>query len=118
MRDPGPVELEAMMAMLSLSKHWTSDSAWKYYAEKYNSMTERVLVQCPVGKELVKYLAKREKDRKRSQSNPQCMRNDLQWCFKKEQIDQDALHRVLRTGLPKERGRGQFSLTGPTVRRN
>jgi hypothetical protein len=41
MRDPGPVELEAMMATLSLSKHCISDSAWKYYAEKYNAMTER-----------------------------------------------------------------------------
>jgi hypothetical protein len=41
MMDPGPVELEAMMAMLSLSDHWISDSAWKYYADKYNAMTER-----------------------------------------------------------------------------
>jgi hypothetical protein len=92
MRDPGPVQLEAMMATLSLSQHWISDSAWKYYAEKYN------------------YL--KEKDRERSQSNSQCMRNDLQWCFKKEQIDQEPLHNVLRTGLPKERGRGRASLTG------
>jgi hypothetical protein len=78
--DPGPVELEAMMATLSLSNNWVSDSAWKYYAEKYNSTREKELVQCPVGKDLVKYLANREKDRKRSQSNPQCMRNDHNWC--------------------------------------
>jgi hypothetical protein len=92
MRDPGPVELEAMMETLSLSKHWISDSAWKYYAEKYN------------------YL--KEKDRERSQSNPEVMRNDARWCFKKEQIDQEAIHNVLRTGLSKERGRGRGSLTG------
>jgi hypothetical protein len=46
-----------MMTTLSLSKHWISDSAWQYYAEKYN------------------YL--KEKDRERSQSNPQCMRNPM-----------------------------------------
>jgi hypothetical protein len=28
------------MATLSLSNSWVSDSAWKYYAEKYNSMTK------------------------------------------------------------------------------
>jgi hypothetical protein len=118
MMDPGAVELEAMMATLSLSDHWISDSAWKYYAEKYNAMTERELVQCPVRKDLVKYLANTEKDRERSQSNPQCMRNDLEWYFKKEQIDQEALHNVLRTGLSKERRRGQGSLTGQSGRRN
>jgi hypothetical protein len=112
MMDPGPVELEAMMATLFLSDHWISNFAWKYYAKKYNAMTERELVQCPVGKDLVKYLANREKDRKRSQSNPQCMMNDLEWCFKKEQINQEALHNILRTGLSKERGRGRGSLTG------
>jgi hypothetical protein len=42
--DPGPVDLEAMMSTLSLSNNWVSDSAWKYYAEKYNSMRERDLV--------------------------------------------------------------------------
>jgi hypothetical protein len=46
------------------------------------------------------------------------MRNDLEWCFKKEQIDQEALHNVLRTGLSKERGRGRGSLTGQSGRRN
>jgi hypothetical protein len=101
-----------MMATLSLSNDWISDSAWKYYTEKYNSMREKELVQCPVGQDLVKYLANREKDRERSQSNPQCMRNDLIWCFRKEQIDQEALHNVLRKGLSKERGRGRGSLNG------
>jgi hypothetical protein len=92
MRDPGPVELEAMMAMLSLSKHWISDSAWQYYTEKYN------------------YL--KEDNCERSQSIPKVMRNNARWCFKKEQIDQEALHGVLLTGLSKERGRGRGSLTG------
>jgi hypothetical protein len=93
MRDPGPVELEAMMATLSLSRNdWCSNSAWQYYAEKYN------------------YL--KEKDRERSQSNPAVMRNDARWCFKKEQIDQEAIHKVLRTGLLKERERGRGTLTG------
>jgi hypothetical protein len=39
--DPGPVELKAMMATLSLSNDWVDDSAWKYYAEKYKSMREK-----------------------------------------------------------------------------
>jgi hypothetical protein len=39
--DPGPVELKAIMATLSLSNNWVSDSAWKYYAEKYSSMREK-----------------------------------------------------------------------------
>jgi hypothetical protein len=128
MKDPGPVELEAMMATLSLSTDWVDGSAWKYYAEKYNSMREKgpicefhqekELVQCPVGQDLVRYLVSREKDRERSQSNPHCMRNDLVWCYRKEQIDQEALHNVLRTGLLKERGRGRGSLNGQSVRRN
>jgi hypothetical protein len=129
MMDPGPVELEAMMATLSLSTdNWVDDSAWKYYAEKYNSEREKgpicefhqekELVQCPVGQDLVKYLASREKDRERSQSNPHCMRNNLVWCYRKEQIDQEALHNVLRTGLSKERGRGRGSLNGQSGRRN
>jgi hypothetical protein len=116
--DPGLVELDAMMATLSFSNNWISDSAWQYYAVKYNSMRERELVQCPVGKDLVKYLANREKDRKRSQSNPQCMRNNLNRCYQKEQIDQEALHNVLRTGFLKERGRGRGALNGRTGRRN
>jgi hypothetical protein len=41
MRDPGPVELEAMMATLSLSRNdRRSNSAWQYYAEKYNYLKE------------------------------------------------------------------------------
>jgi hypothetical protein len=79
-------------------------------------MRERELVQCPVRKDLVKYLVNKEKDRERSQSNPQCMSKDLNWCYQKEQIDQEALHNVHRTGLLKERGQG--SLTGQSSRRN
>jgi hypothetical protein len=52
-----------------------------------------------------------EKDREGSQYNPEVIRDDARWCFKKEQIDQEALHGVLRTGLSKERGRGRESLT-------
>jgi hypothetical protein len=59
--DPEPVEHEAMMATLSLSTdNWVDDSAWKYYAEKYNSIREKgpicefhqekELVQCPLDK--------------------------------------------------------------------
>jgi hypothetical protein len=42
----------------------------------------------------------------------------VNWCYQKEQIDQEALHNVLRTGLSKERGRGWGSLTGQSGRRN
>jgi hypothetical protein len=90
MRDPGPVELEAMMATLSLSKNWISDSAWQYYARKYNLL--------------------KEDDCKRSQSIPKVMRDDERWCYKKEHINQEALW----TGLLKERGRGRGSLHGYT----
>jgi hypothetical protein len=113
--DPGPVELEAMTATLSLSNNnWVDDSAWKYYAEKYNA--EREVgpvcefhqeiepVKCLVGQDLVKYLANREKDRERSQSNPHCMRNNLLWCRRQESLDQECIHNVLRTGLSKEGG--------------
>jgi hypothetical protein len=115
MMDAGPVELEAMMDTLSLSNdNWANDSAWQYYAEKYN--TEREVgpvcefhqeiepVKCPVGQDLVKYLANREKDRERSQSIPQCMRNNLLWCRRRESLDQEYIHNVLRTGLLKEGG--------------
>jgi hypothetical protein len=88
MRDPGPVELEAMMATLFLSQNWISDSAWQYYARKYNLL--------------------KEDDRKRSQSIPKVKINDERWCYKKEHIDQEALW----TGLSKERGRGRGSLQG------
>jgi hypothetical protein len=41
MMDARPVELEAMMATLSLSNdNWVDDSAWQYYAEKYNAERE------------------------------------------------------------------------------
>jgi hypothetical protein len=79
---------------------------------------EKELVQCPVGQDLFKYLASRETDRERSQSNPHCMRNDLVWCYWKEQIYQEALHNILGTGLLKERWRGQGSLNGQSGHRN
>jgi hypothetical protein len=88
MRKLGPVELDAMMATLSLSENWISDSAWQNYAKKYNQL--------------------KEDDRERSQSIPPVMRDDERWCFKKEQFDQEAL----RTGLSKERGRWRGSLHG------
>jgi hypothetical protein len=45
MMDAGPVELEAMMATLSLSNdNCVDDPAWQYYAEKYNSKRKVVPV--------------------------------------------------------------------------
>jgi hypothetical protein len=110
MTDAGPLELEAMMNALCLSNdNWVDDSAWQYYDEKYNAEREVrpvcefhreiELVKCPVGQDLVKYLANREKDRKRSQSNLHRMRNNLLWCRRQESLDQ-----VLRTGLSTEGG--------------
>jgi hypothetical protein len=118
------VELEAMIATLSLSTdNWVDDSAWKYNAERENGTIckfhqEKEPVKCPVREDLVKYLANRKKDQERSQSNPQCMRNDVVWCYRKERIDQEAIHYVLRTGLSKERRRGRGSLNGQSGRRN
>jgi hypothetical protein len=86
MRDPGTVELKAMVARLSLFKNWISDSAWQYYAKRYNQLKDD------------------------SQSIPKVMRNEERWCFKKVQIDQETLW----TGRSKERGRGRESLHGYT----
>jgi hypothetical protein len=55
-------------------------------------------------KDLVKYLANRERDRERSQSNPLRKRNNLEWCRQREDLDQEYIHNVLRTGLLKEGG--------------
>jgi hypothetical protein len=55
MRDPGTVELKAMMARLSLFKNWISDSAWQYYAKRYNQLKDD------------------------SQSIPKVMRNEERW---------------------------------------
>jgi hypothetical protein len=55
-------------------------------------------VQCPVGQDLVKYLANREKDRERSLSNPRCKRNNLVWCRQREDLNQEYIHNVLRGG--------------------
>jgi hypothetical protein len=115
--DPGPVELEAMMATLSLSTdNRVNNSVWKYYADKYNAEREngpvyefhqeKKPVKCPVLQYLVKYLANREKDRERSQSNPQCMRNNLVWCHRKERINQEAIHNVLRDRTFEGEGEG------------
>jgi hypothetical protein len=132
MMDAGPVELETMMATLSLShNNWVNESAWQYYAEKYNAEREvgpvsefhqeKEPVKCPVGQDLVKYLANREKDCERSQSNPQCMRNNLLWCRRQESVDQEYIHNVLQTGLSKGGGgggRGRGSLHGQSGRTN
>jgi hypothetical protein len=77
---------------------------WKYYADKYNAKMETEPVHCPVGQDLVKYLANREKDRERSQSNPLRQRHNLEWCRQREDLDQEYIHNVLRTGLLKEGG--------------
>jgi hypothetical protein len=66
MQDPGPVSLEAMIAAISLTDDkWDvlDVPPWKYYAEKYNTDREVEPVHCTVGWDLVKYLAKRERDR-------------------------------------------------------
>jgi hypothetical protein len=87
MQDPGPVNLEAMIAAISLTDdkwdvldvppwvHFADEhnakvaadifsvGPWKYYAEKYNADREMEPVHCPVGWDLVKYLARRERDR-------------------------------------------------------
>jgi hypothetical protein len=121
MMDPGPVELEAMMATLSISNNnWVvlDTRPWRYYAEKYNAKREVwpvcefhqeiELVQCLVGQDLVKYLANREKDRERSQSNPHCMWNNLLWCRRRKSLNQESIYNVLRTGLWKEGGGDGF----------
>jgi hypothetical protein len=123
MQDPGPVNLEAMIATISIpddnwvvldvpprkyyaDKYNTEVSAdifsigpWKYYADKYNAETETEPVHCPVGQDLVKYLAKRERDRERSQSNPLRQRHNLEWCRQHEDLNQEYLNNVLGTGL-------------------
>jgi hypothetical protein len=142
MQDPGPVNLEAMIATISIpDDNWVvldvppwkyyadkynakvsanifSFGPWKYYAEKYNAEMETEPVHCLVGQDLVQYLANREKDRKRSQSNPLGQRHNLEWCRQREDLDQEYIHNVLRTGLSKEGGRGRGSLHGQSGRRN
>jgi hypothetical protein len=63
----------AIIATISLSDdNWVvlDTPPWRYYAEKYNAEMKIEPVQCPVGQDLVKYLANRERSRERSQSNP------------------------------------------------
>jgi hypothetical protein len=138
----GPVNLKVMIASISLPGNkwhvldvppWVhfadeheakvaadifSVGPWRYLCEKYNAETEIEPVHCPVGWDLVKYLAGRERDRERSQSNPLRRWGDLEWCRQREDLDQQAIHEVLRTGLSKERGRGRGSLHGQSGRRN
>jgi hypothetical protein len=128
MQDPGPVNLEAMIATISITEDkwdvldvppWKyyadkynaevsadifSIGPWKYYADKYKADMEVEPVHCPVGWDLVKCLAKRERDRERSQSNPLGQRSDLEWCRQREDLDQEYIHNILRTGLSKEGG--------------
>jgi hypothetical protein len=122
MQDPGPVNLEAMIAAISISDdNWVvlETPPWsRYYAEKYNADMEVEPVHCPMGKDLIKYLARRERDRERSQSQPLRRRGDLEWCRQLEDLDQEYIHNVLRTGLSKEGGRGRGSLHGQSGRKN
>jgi hypothetical protein len=165
MEDPGPVNLEAMIAAIDLSsKKWKVQAGpvnlqakiasisfpgdkwdvldvppwgnfadeheakvatdiftvgpWRYFCEKYNAENEIKPVHCPVRWDLVKYLAVRERDPERSQSNPLRRRGDLEWCRQREDLDQQAIHKVLRAGLSKERGRGGGFLHGQSGRRN
>jgi hypothetical protein len=159
MEDPGPVNLEAMIAAIDRSSEkWKVQSGpvnlkakiasisypgnkwdvldvppwvhfadeheakmaadiftvgpWRYFWEKYNAENEIWPVHCPVGWDLVKYLAGGKRDCERSQSNPLRGRGDLEWCPPREDLDQQAIYKVLRTGLSKERGRGRGSLHG------
>jgi hypothetical protein len=121
MMDPGPENLEAMIATISPSdNNWVvfDTPPWRYYAEKYNAEREIEPAQCQVGQDLVKYLANRERDCQRSQSNPLCKRKNLIWCRQREDLDQQYIHNVLRTGLSKEGGRGRSSLHGQSGRWN
>jgi hypothetical protein len=117
MDDPGPANLEAMMAAIDLSnKKWKVQAGpvdlqariasisdpddewdvldvppwvhfaeehkaqaaadifmagpWRYFCQKYNAENEVRPVHCPMGRDLVKYLDGRERDRERSQSMP------------------------------------------------
>jgi hypothetical protein len=52
MMDPGPANLEAIIATISLSdNNWVvlNTPPWRYYAEKYNAEMETEPVHCPVG---------------------------------------------------------------------
>jgi hypothetical protein len=142
MQDPGPINLEAIIATISIpddnwvvldAPQWNyyadkyngkvsadifSIGPWKYYADKYNAEMETEPVHCPVEQHLVKYLANRERDRERSQSNPHRQRQNLEWCRQREDLDQDYIHNVMRTGLSKEGGRGRGSLHGQSGCRN
>jgi hypothetical protein len=142
MQDPGPANLEAMIATISIpGDNWVildtppwkyyadkynakmSDNIfsicpWKYYADKYNAEMETEPVHCPMGQDLVKYLANRERDGERSQSNPLQKRSNLEWCRQREDLDQEYIYNVLRTGLSKEGGRGRGSFHGQSCRRN
>jgi hypothetical protein len=87
----------------------------KYYADKYNAEMETEPVHCPMGQDLVKYLANRERNRVRSKSNPLRQRHNLEWCPQREDLDQEYIHNVLRTGLLKEGGGDGFPFTASTA---
>jgi hypothetical protein len=97
---------------------------WHYFCAKYSAdklaadEAQRELVRnvhCATGEELAKYLADPEIDRERSQSQPLRRLGDLEWCRRREDLDQQAIHEVLLTGLSKERGRGRGSLHGQSA---
>jgi hypothetical protein len=91
---------------------------WQYFCKKYNAENEAPPVHCPMGRDLAKYLASRERDHERFKSNPLRRRGDLEWSRQREDFDQQAIHEVLQTGLSKERGRGRGSVHGQSGRRN
>jgi hypothetical protein len=163
MDDPGPANLEAMMALDLSNEQWKVQAGpvdpptqissisgpdddwevlewrpwvhfagvktqadangfksdpWRYFCEKYNAEDEVQPVHCPMGRDLFKYLAGREKDRERAQSMPLNRRGDLEWCRQREDFNQKMVHEVLRTGLLKERGRGRGSVHRQSGPRN
>jgi hypothetical protein len=99
-----------MLATISISDdNWVvlETPPWsRYYAEKYNAEMETEPVHCPMGQDLVKYLANRERDRERSQFNQLRKRNNLEWCRQREDLNQEYIHNFLQTGLSKEGGEG------------
>jgi hypothetical protein len=89
---------------------------WQYFCKKYNAENEVRPVYCPMGRDLVRYLARRKGDRERFQSMPLRRRGDLEWCRQREDLNQKIIYEVLRTGLSKERrGDGVPFTASPAV---
>ena len=117
------------IAMQNAADEFLADP-WDYFLTKYNAdklvadearlreIREENVQQVVRSGELALYHMNREIDRERSQSQPLHRRGDLEWCRRQEDLDQRAIHEVLRTGLSKERGRGRGSLCGQSGRRN